>query len=182
MSDSTGTEPAGTEPTALVEPGTSRTEGRTHTLHFTIALPHPVEQVWAAVATAEGLPGWLAAADVLEPRLGGTVTLRWLTNGEVHTGHVTAWDGERVAEYTLEGLHGRMRFHLEPTARDATTLRFTNEFDGDDELRLDRLAGWHDHFEHLVAALDGHPTDERTWAAWTPDRWLLLRGRYAAAE
>ncbi|MEU6662380.1 SRPBCC domain-containing protein [Streptomyces sp. NPDC046821] len=166
---------------APVEPGTSRTEGDTHTLHFTIGLPHPVEQVWAAVATPEGLPGWLAAADVFEPRLGGAVTLRWLNNGGAHRGNVTAWDGERVAEYTLEGLHGRMRFHLEPDGRSATTLRFTNEFDGDDALRLDCLAGWHDHLEHLVAALDGHPTDEQAWAAWTPERWQQLRDWYVAA-
>ena len=171
-----------TESTAPVERGTSRTEGHSQTLHFTISLPHPLEKVWAAVATPAGLSGWLAAADVLEPRLGGAVTLRWLNNGGTHTGHVTAWDGERVAEYTLDGVHGRMRFHLEPTAPDATTLRFTNEFDGDDGLRLDCLAGWHDHFEHLVAALAGHPTDERAWAAWTPDRWRRLRDGYVAAE
>ncbi|MFF1397634.1 SRPBCC domain-containing protein [Streptomyces sp. NPDC058287] len=170
-----------TEPAASatpVAPGTSRTEGHTHTLHFTIALPHPVEEVWAAVATPAGLPGWLAVADVLEPRLGGAVTLRWLNNGRAHPGHVTAWDGERVAEYTLESPHGRMRFHLEPTAPDATTLRFTGEIDGDDAARLDHLAAWHDHFEHLVAALDGHPTDERAWAAWTPARRQQLRDSY----
>ncbi|MGX1672443.1 SRPBCC family protein [Streptomyces sp. NPDC055400] len=165
-------------PATPVAPGTSRTEGHTHTLHFTIPLPHPVEEVWAAVATPEGLPGWLAAADVLEPRLGGAVTLRWLNNGRAHQGRVTAWDGERVAEYTLEGPHGRMRFHLEPTARDATTLRFTREIDGDDAARLDYLAAWHDHFEHLAAALDGRPTDERAWAAWTPSRWQELRDGY----
>ncbi|MFI7010455.1 SRPBCC domain-containing protein [Streptomyces sp. NPDC050145] len=159
-----------------IEQGTSRTEGTTRTLHFTLTLPHPVEKVWAAVATPEGLTGWLAAADVLEPRLGGAVTLRWLNGGAAYRGRVTAWDVERVAEYTLEGLHGRIRFHLEP----GTILRFTNEFEGDDALRLDCLAGWHDHFLMLADALEGRPMTADGWAAWTRERWQTLRATYAA--
>ncbi|MGY0024691.1 SRPBCC domain-containing protein [Streptomyces sp. cg35] len=165
-----------TDDDTTIEPGTSRTEGTTRTLHFTLDLPHPVEAVWRAVATPDGLAGWLAAADALEPRLGGAVTLRWLNGGGAHRGRVTAWDVERVAEYTLDGLHGRMRFHLEPD----TTLRFTNEFDGDDALRLDCLAGWHDHFLCLRDALDGRPMTPDGWAAWTPDRWQRLRDAYVS--
>ncbi|GAA3088066.1 hypothetical protein GCM10010449_09650 [Streptomyces rectiviolaceus] len=133
------------------------------------------------MATPEGLPGWLAAADVFEPRLGGAVTLRWLNGDEsaTHSGHITAWDPERVAEYTID-LHGRCRFHLEAAdGKAGTTLRFTNEFDGDDELRLDCLAGWHNHFEFLVDALDGRPKD---WSAWSLDRWRELRESYARSE
>ncbi|WP_406271846.1 hypothetical protein OHT93_21850 [Streptomyces sp. NBC_00191] len=40
-------------------------------LRFELRLPHAVVRVWAAVATPEGMPTWLAAADVLEPRIGG---------------------------------------------------------------------------------------------------------------
>lgn len=163
--------------TETIEQGTSRTEGKTQTLHFTLRLPHPVERVWAAVATPDGLPGWLAAADVLEPRLGGAVTLRWLNIPDasaVHSGRVTAWDVGRVAEYTID-LHGRCRFHLEPSSDGGTTVRFTNEFEGDDALRLDCLAGWHDHFALLVDALDGRPKD---WSTWNLDRWRELRERY----
>jgi uncharacterized protein YndB with AHSA1/START domain len=163
-----------------IEHGTSRTAGDTHTLHFLLHLAHPVEKVWPAVATAEGLRGWLAAADVLEPRLGGAITLRWLTTGEgeaiVATGRITAWDVDRVAEYTMTSFHGRIRFHLEPARPAGTTLRFTNELQGDDELRLDCLAAWHNHFEYLLDALDDRPV---YWSAWTPDRWRELRGAYA---
>lgn len=163
-----------------IEHGTSRTVGDTHTLRFLLHLPHPVEEVWAAVATADGLRGWLAAADVLEPRLGGAITLRWLTTGEgeatVATGWVTAWDVERVAEYTMASFHGRIRFHVSPALTGGTTLRFTNEFRGDDGLRLDCLAAWHNHFEYLLDALDGRPV---YWSAWTPDRWRELRAAYA---
>lgn len=123
--------------------GTSAFEDGAWLLHYELHLPHPVDQVWAAVATPGGLPGWLAAADVLEPRLDGAVTLRWLNDeGDgVHSGTVTAWDPEHVAEYTID-LHGRIRFHLEPEGAHGTVVRFTNEFPGSETLRLDCLAGF----------------------------------------
>ncbi|WP_405806887.1 SRPBCC domain-containing protein [Streptomyces sp. NBC_00210] len=170
--------------------GTSETrDGGVHLLHFELRLPHPVIRTWAAVATPEGLPTWLAAADVLEPRIGGAVALHWLNadaegRHTVAEGTVTAWDMERVAEYTV-GVHGRIRFHLERCGADGTagtTLRFTNEFRGTDELRLDNLAGWHHHFELLAAALEGRPMTGADWDAWTPDRWEQLRSQYAAVE
>ncbi|MFP3988641.1 SRPBCC domain-containing protein [Streptomyces sp. E11-3] len=172
--------------TGTIGQGTSRTAGEIQHLHFELHLPHPVEEVWTAVATAGGLPGWLAAADELEPRLGGAVTLRWLNvdaEGEraTYSGRITAWDVERIAEYTFDGLHGRVRFHLETLGLGATTLRFTNEFRGDDALRLDSLAGWHQHFEYLIHALDGQPMDAAAWANWSRDRWQQLRDAYAAA-
>ncbi|WP_172387922.1 SRPBCC domain-containing protein [Streptomyces sp. MNP-20] len=164
----------------FIERGTSRTEGDTHTLHWVLRLPYPVAEVWRAVATPEGLSGWLAAADVFEPRLGGAVSLRWLNDetpdDAVHSGHVTAWDPHVVAEYTID-LHGRCRFHLEPAGDAAATLRFTNELTGDDAFRLDCLAGWHDHFGFLVDALGGRPKD---WSTWSLDRWRELRADYAS--
>ncbi|MFD9068628.1 SRPBCC domain-containing protein [Streptomyces lasiicapitis] len=175
------------ESNEAVEHGTSRTRGDTHTLHWVLNLQHPVAEVWAAVATPEGLPGWLAAADVLEPRLGGAVTLRWLTvpaQGApppgsdpavaVHSGRVTAWDPDVVAEYSID-LHGRCRFHLEPAGTGRSTLRFTNELVSDDSFRRDCLAGWHHHFEFLVDALAGRPKD---WSTWSADRWSELRSQY----
>ncbi|MHC0430428.1 SRPBCC domain-containing protein [Streptomyces sp. O3] len=173
--------------TGTIGQGTSETtDGDTQHLHYELHLPHPVDKVWHAVATAEGLPGWLAAADVLQPRLGGAVTLRWLNvDAEhapaVHSGRITAWDVERIAEYAFDAPHGRVRFHLEPLGLGATTLRFTNTFPGDDALRLDCLAGWHQHFEFLLRALDGRPMDAASWAAWSRARWQQLRDAYAAA-
>ncbi|MFD5181773.1 SRPBCC domain-containing protein [Streptomyces sp. NPDC058372] len=167
---------------STVRPGASRPWGQNQTLQFLLTLPRPVDRVWQAVATPEGLPGWLAAAEVLEPRLGGAVTLRLLAGGRDEdptavTGRVTAWDVGRVAEYTVAPYHGRIRFHLEPDGADRTTLRFTNEFEGDAAMRLDSLAGWHQHFEYLHDALDGRAPD---WSTWTLDRWRELREEYAA--
>lgn len=106
----------------VVERGAAETDGDRHILRFTLRLPHSVSRVWAAVANSDGLRDWLAAAEPFEPRIGGAITLRWLNtdrdgNATVASGTVTAWDIERVAEYTLEGVHGRIRFHLSAARR-----------------------------------------------------------------
>lgn len=126
--------------TGSIEQGTSQTHGNTHILHFLVRLPRPVERVWRAVATPDGLAGWFTDVDVLEPRLGGTVALRGLGAGEV-----TAWDVERVAEYTVEG-GGRLRFHLEADGERGTALRFTHEFQDEGETSPD----WRARFERLI--------------------------------
>ncbi|MEU7555181.1 SRPBCC domain-containing protein [Streptomyces sp. NPDC044571] len=145
-------------------------------LRFEVHLPCAYEGLWPALTTAEGLRGWLAAADVLERRLGGAVTLRWLNSGASDSGHITAWDVERVVEYTLAE-HGRIRFHLEPVGTDSTVIRFLNEREGSHDDRLDSLAGWHHHFELLETSLGGHPAD---WSQWTDARWAQLRSSYAS--
>ncbi|WP_411111335.1 SRPBCC domain-containing protein [Streptomyces sp. c-19] len=164
--------------------GSSEThDGDTHLLRFVVGLPYPLPAVWKAVASPEGLPSWLCEADPLEPRLGGRVTLRWLNSATEVSGRVTAWDPDYVAEYTVDPTtHGRIRFHLEPGSsgdEGSTVLRFTNEVRGSRGYRLDCLAGWHEHFERLAAALDGRPTD---WRDWTPERWRHLRDLYERDE
>ncbi|MEU6255381.1 SRPBCC family protein [Streptomyces sp. NPDC047043] len=127
--------------TGSIEQGTSRIHGGTHILHFLVRIPRPMEQVWEAVATPEGLAEWLTPADVLEPRLGGAVTLR-----DLGSGRVTAWDVDRVAEYTLDD-GGRVRFHLERGGQRGTTLRFTREFRGEEEAE----PRWRSRFERLIS-------------------------------
>jgi uncharacterized protein YndB with AHSA1/START domain len=129
--------------TGPIEQGTSQTDGTTHLLHFLVRLPRPMEAVWPALATPEGLAGWFTDVDVLEPRLGGIVALRGLGAGEV-----TAWDVDRVAEYTVEG-GGRIRFHLERDGEEASALRFTHEYQGETESE-DR---WRTRFERLIELL-----------------------------
>ncbi|MFD9001818.1 SRPBCC domain-containing protein [Streptomyces sp. NPDC059582] len=128
-----------------IEQGTSQTHGNTHILHFRVRLPRPMERVWPTVTTREGLAGWFTEAEVLEPRLGGAVTLRDLGSGQI-----TAWDVDRVAEYTVEG-GGRIRFHLERDGDAATSLRFTHEFQGEGESE----ARWRARFERLIDQFGG---------------------------
>ncbi|WDO06858.1 SRPBCC family protein [Streptomyces murinus] len=125
--------------------GTSQTHGNTHILHFLVRLPRPMEDVWTAVATPEGIGAWCTAVGVLEPRLDGAVSLRGLGSGRV-----TAWDVDRVAEYTLdEGGGGRLRFHLERDGTAECVLRFTHEFQGEGPSDTD----WRRKFEQLIAML-----------------------------
>ncbi|WP_081235974.1 SRPBCC domain-containing protein [Streptomyces viridosporus] len=130
--------------TGSIEQGTSRTRGNTHLLHFLVRLPRPMARVWPALATPEGLAGWFTPAEVLEPRLGGEVTLRGLGSGRI-----TAWDVDRVAEYTVEG--GRIRFHLERDGDEGSALRFTHEFQGETESEQH----WRMRFERLIGLLEG---------------------------
>ncbi|MGW3950149.1 SRPBCC domain-containing protein [Streptomyces sp. NPDC004752] len=131
-----------------IEQGGSRTPGNAHLLRFLVHLPRPMETVWPALTTPDGLAGWLTAADVLEPRLGGAVTLR-----ELGTGRVTAWDVDRVAEYTLED-GGRLRFHLERGGPGRSVLRFTHEFLGEGEGQAESESRWRARFERLVERME----------------------------
>ena len=126
-----------------IEQGMSQTHGNTHILHFLVRIPRRMEDVWPAVSTPEGLGAWCTAVDVLEPRLDGLVALR-----DLGTGQVTAWDVDRVAEYTV-GSGGRIRFHLEREGEGTSALRFTHEFQGEGESQ----ARWHARFERLIAHL-----------------------------
>ncbi|MDQ0599863.1 uncharacterized protein YndB with AHSA1/START domain [Streptomyces canus] len=128
-----------------IEQGTSQTHGNTHILHFLVRLPRSMEVVWPALATTGGLAGWFTEAEVLEPRLGGAVALRGLG-----AGHVTAWDVERVAEYTMEG-GGRIRFHLEREGDDGSALRLTHEFQGETETE----PRWRARFEKPIEQIEG---------------------------
>jgi len=125
--------------TQPIEQGATEARGDVRVLHFLLRLPQPVDKVWPALATPEGLREWLATAGVFEPRLGGAVALYRLG-----IGRVTAWDVERVAEYTVEGW-GRVRFHLEPAPGGGTTVRFTHEYEGEG----DADPGWYARFERL---------------------------------
>jgi uncharacterized protein YndB with AHSA1/START domain len=131
--------------TGSIEQGTSQTHGNTHILHFLVRLPGPMEAVWPAFSTAEGLAAWFTPADELEPRLGGAVTLR-----DIGSGRVTAWDVDRVAEYTVDD-GGRIRFHLERDGESGSALRFTHEFQGEGETEQ----RWRDRFERLIEHLGG---------------------------
>ncbi|GAB2876331.1 hypothetical protein GCM10027074_50450 [Streptomyces deserti] len=133
--------------TGSIEQGTSQTHGNTRVLHFLVRLPRPMEAVWPAFATPEGLAGWFTEADVLQPRLGGLVALSGLGAGQI-----TAWDVDRVAEYTVEGT-GRIRFHLERDGDEACVLRFTHESQGGQESEQ----RWRARFERLVSLLGNSP-------------------------
>ncbi|MFJ8345636.1 SRPBCC domain-containing protein [Streptomyces sp. NPDC094153] len=133
--------------TGSIEQGASQIHGNTRLLTFLVRLPGPMERVWPELTTPEGLARWFTAADELEPRLGGAVGLRGLGSGRI-----TAWDVDRIAEYTLEG-GDRIRFHLERDGTDGTVLRFTHEFLGETESE----PSWRVRFERLIEVIHSVP-------------------------
>ncbi|MFJ7076289.1 hypothetical protein [Streptomyces sp. NPDC098781] len=129
--------------TGSIEQGISQTHGNTHILHVLVRLPRPMAAVWPWLSTEDGLSSWCTPVDALEPHLGGAVGLR-----DFGSGQITAWDVDRVAEYTVQG--GRIRFHLERDGEDGAALRFTHEFQGEAETEQ----RWRARFERLIESLE----------------------------
>ncbi|MFJ8112959.1 SRPBCC domain-containing protein [Streptomyces sp. NPDC096132] len=116
-------------------------------MHLLVRLPVPMEAVWPAVSSPDGLAAWWVEADLFEPRLGGAVVLRG--PGE---GRVTAWDVDRVAEYTFPTI-GRVRFLLERDGDTASVLRFTHEPGGGEPPGSGAEPAWQARFEYLSELL-----------------------------
>jgi uncharacterized protein YndB with AHSA1/START domain len=134
-------------------------------------IPHPVDEVWAAISEPGRLREWLAGADI-DLREGGAIELRWLNGDAVMRGRITRLEEGRLLEYEGEP-HGLLRFELEPDD-DGTRLLFSNAMPGPSYPDV-ALAGWHVHLDMLDDALDGRPTD---WDNWPVDRWKELHVAY----
>ncbi len=161
---------------------TRRDDGRL-VLRFERSLPHPVEQVWAALTEPARLEQWLAAAD-LELVEGGSVELRWLNtddegNTAVARGTVARLEPPRLVEYDTD-IHGVIRFELREHGP-GCVLVFTNETPAPAEYEAMVAAGWHIHLDHLAGALGGDPVDWPRWDEEHRPAWSRLRERYEAA-
>jgi uncharacterized protein YndB with AHSA1/START domain len=123
------------------------------TVRFERLLPAPVARVWWFLSDPEGMTGWLTDGDV-ELRVGGRLELRW-EGGEVEHGEVTAWEPERVLEYTwnVSGERSLVRYELTP--RGARTLLVLTHTRLEPNRLAGYAAGWDSHVAMLVAACDG---------------------------
>lgn len=155
-----------------------RTDDR-DVVRFERHLAHPVERVWRAISEPDEIVQWLAEAK-LEPVEGGTVTLRWLNVGDpaenAAHGTVTAYEPPSLLELDTD-LHGILRWELEQDD-DGTRLVFTASLPAPFAGRIENLAGWHIHLDHLAAALEGRP---QAWPAWKAEqlpRWRAIHERY----
>jgi uncharacterized protein YndB with AHSA1/START domain len=178
--------------------GTVEKTGDKHVLRYERRLDHPVETVWEALTDPDRLGEWLAAAEELELREGGRITLRWqnipddhgeweaeginLDDGDpsapVHCS-ITRLDAPHLLEYDGEQM-GLLRWELQADGS-GCVLRFTNVVELPDPQREQTLAGWHIHLDHLEQALAGRPVE---WSTWTEDhlgRWSEIRDGYVAA-
>ena len=137
--------------------------GETATLTFERSYRHTPEQVWDAIATPEGLRGWLMCTEaVIEGRVGGRFDMISGPPGYRSTGRILAWEPPRLLEYEWnvepvpempQGEHAIFRYQLTP-AGDATHLLVTYRRITKPSAR-GFLPGLHAFLDRLEAQLDG---------------------------
>jgi uncharacterized protein YndB with AHSA1/START domain len=158
-------QPASGDHAILVEPGT---------LRFERILPGPIERVWAYLTESDKRAQWLAAGE-MEPRVGGTVELKFYHSslsrntapppeqyknqqegqGTSHT--VTRFEPPRLLGLTWgSGKDGpsEVTFELTPQG-DKVRLVLTHRRLRDRKAMLAVGPGWHSHLAVLVDRLEG---------------------------
>lgn len=143
--------------------GTIVDDGEHATLTFRRVYPHAPEHVWDAIATPEGLAGWLMCTHArIDGRAGGVIELVSGPARYHSTGKILTWDPPRVLEYEWNvapvpemprGEHAIFRYELTPqgtsTAVIVTYRRITKQTAGG------FLPGLHAFLDRLEAQLDG---------------------------
>lgn len=140
-------------------------------IEFTVELPGTPEQVWEALATANGMTAWFLPTDI-EERVGGAVCFHM---GETASeGHVTAWDAPvRIAyeEPDWAALAGQDVAGTTPMATEmiieaqsggtcvvrVVSSAFGTGADWEQEFFEEMEKGWMPFFEHLRLYLTRFP-------------------------
>ena len=136
-------------------------------------LPGPIERIWEYLVDDEKRARWFAGGP-MEPRKGGKVELFFLhknlapdetppekmkhvqDTGFKMPGTVLRWEPPRVLSYTFDD-DSDVTFELTPQGKEVV-LVLTHRSRGEDIPFLTGYAsGWHTHFAHLIALLEGAP-------------------------
>lgn len=160
--------------------GTLVDDGDHATLTFRRTYRHPPEHVWDAIATPEGLRGWLMCTHALiEGRVGGRIELVSGPPAYHSTGKILAWEPARLLEYEWNvapvpemphGEHAIFRYELSPDG-DSTHLVVTYRRITKQTAR-GFLPGLHAFLDRLEAQLDG--SNQPDWMK----RFEELRAEY----
>ena len=150
------------------------------TLTFRRLYRHAPEHVWDAIATPEGLRGWLMCTHAqLDGRVGGRIEMVSGPAGYRSSGVILAWDPPRLLEYEWNiapvpemprGERAIFRYELTPEA-DSTHLLVTYRRITTETAR-GFLPGLHAFLDRLEAQLDG-----RALPDWV-QRFEALRATY----
>jgi uncharacterized protein YndB with AHSA1/START domain len=136
-------------------------------LRFVRALAHPVEKVWRAVTSPEGLSAWFPF-DVVGERAAGAPLEFVFREGEGSSfaGSMVEFAPESVMELAWEG-DETLRLEVRSTAG-GCELTLINRFDEIGKAARD-AAGWHACLDALSASLAGGSIDSMTvWRAVHP--------------
>jgi uncharacterized protein YndB with AHSA1/START domain len=120
-------------------------------------LEHPPAAVWAMLTEPGKFVDWLAPGEI-ELREGGAAKLNFVDSGIVIDSIVSAFEPERVLEYSWSGPDEParpLRFEITPTAAGCRLSMRLNTPKDEDIARS--CAGWEAHLMMLLAALEGVP-------------------------
>ena len=138
----------------------SEKDGR-YELRFVRPLAHPVDKVWRAVTSPEGLAAWFPF-DIEGERASGA-SLRFVfreDEGPDFTGRMVEFTPPAVMELVWEG-EETLRLEVAP-AGDGCVLTLINRFDELGKAARDG-AGWHACLDGLEAYLAGEPAPAARW-------------------
>jgi uncharacterized protein YndB with AHSA1/START domain len=133
----------------------------------TVRIDRPLERVWAAITTAEGLGAWFGNAAEIDLRVGGTAKLTW-EGGDAAQLRIERLEPKTIFGYTwgINGLpdHDQRRTYVEFTlAPDDLGTTVTVVETGFAQLEPDAYGkafesntdGWAKELDELVAYLHG---------------------------
>jgi uncharacterized protein YndB with AHSA1/START domain len=152
----------------MTDPGTYvEVDGRP-AVRFVRSYPHPIERIWRAVTTPEGLARWFPSKVELELRAGGVVTY----SGDPHiadsSGRVLACSPPEYLALTWGG--SELRFRLEPLADGGCRFTLIDLLDARDAAARN-AAGWDICLSELDRYLGGERADgphSPTAIPWRP--------------
>jgi uncharacterized protein YndB with AHSA1/START domain len=139
--------------------------GFPNTIERTVRLERPVEAVWTAITSAEGLGTWFGNSAEVDLRVGGTIRLAWDT-GDKATLRIERIDPPTVFGYTW-GMYGLpesdarrtyVEFTLAPDGAGTSLTVVESGFaqlapDEHDKAFNGNTAGWKSELDELVAYL-----------------------------
>jgi uncharacterized protein YndB with AHSA1/START domain len=129
-------------------------------LRFVRALAHPVEKVWQAVTSPEGLSAWFPFDVVGERAAGAPLEFVFRDGeGEPFTGSMVSFVPPSVMELAWDG-DETLRLEVRATAG-GCELTLINRFDEIGKAARD-AAGWHACLDALAASLAGGSIDAMT--------------------
>ena len=132
-------------------------------------------EVWQLLTDPAELTGWLCAAVEIEPRPGGTISLRFANTDTAIHGRVLRFDAPSVLEYTwrtADEPESIVRFELRPTDSATGTRLLLTHTRCDHGQAGSFAAGWHQHLDLLTSQLAGQTP------AWEWSRYNTLLERY----
>ncbi len=118
-------------------------------------LGHNAARVWSMLVEPASLAQWLAPGTI-EPRAGGAVKIDFSDSGTVIDSQVTAFEAQRLLEYSWSrpGEPQRpLRWSLSPCADGSVLTLEVGIPAGEDAAKA--CAGFEGHLEMLAAALEG---------------------------